>query len=130
MSDRRQSLIELTDRFVDAFNRMSLDDVVSTFAEDGVYEDTSGGRHVGHEAIRSAFEPLLTGAKGKIRFEGEDTFVEEESGKVLARWKLHLDNDGEVSTIRGLDVLVFEGDRLKHKMAYMKVATPHVEPKN
>ena len=130
MTDRRTQLIDLTNRFVDAFNRMSLDDVVAAFAEDGIYEDSTGGRHQGHAAIRSAFEPLLTGAKGKIRFEGEDTFVEEDSGKVLARWKLHLDKDGEVSTIRGLDVLVFEGDRLQQKMAYMKVDQPHVEPKN
>ena len=129
MTDRREVLIELTDRFVDAFNRMSLDDVVATFAEDGVYEDSTGGRHVGHEAIRQAFAPLLTGARGQISFEGEDTFVEVDSGKVLASWKLHMDNDGNVSTVRGLDVLVFEDDQLKYKGAYMKVDKPHIEPR-
>jgi hypothetical protein len=31
MTDRRQELLALTDQFVDAFNRMNLDDVVSFF---------------------------------------------------------------------------------------------------
>ena len=53
MTDRRQELLTLTDQFVDAFNRMNLDDVVSFFSEDAVYEDSSGGRHVGHKAIRT-----------------------------------------------------------------------------
>jgi ketosteroid isomerase-like protein len=128
MTDRRAELLALTDKFVDAFNRMSLDDVVSTFSEDGVYEDSTGGRHVGHEAIRTAFEPLVGGSKGKIRFDGEDVFVEVETGKVLASWKLNLENEGNVSVIRGLDVLIFEGEKLTNKMAYMKVDKPHIEP--
>jgi hypothetical protein len=31
MTDRRQELLALTDQFVDAFNRMNLDDVVAFF---------------------------------------------------------------------------------------------------
>ena len=58
MTDRRDELINLTHQFVDAFNRMSLDDVVAFFAEDGIYEESTGGTHVGHDAIRTAFEPL------------------------------------------------------------------------
>ena len=128
MSNRRDDLIHLTEEFVDAFNRMNLDDVVNFFATDGVYEDSTGGRHVGHEAIRTAFEPLVGGSRGKIRFDGEDIFVEAESGKVLASWRLYLDKDGSVSVIRGIDILEFTGDKLKRKGAYMKVDKPHLEP--
>ena len=128
MSDRRSELLDLTDRFVDAFNRMDLDDVVGSFAEDGVYEDSAGGRHVGHEAIRRAFTPLVGGSRGKIRFDGEDVFTEVESGKVLASWKLNIEKDGKNSVIRGLDILVFAGDKLVKKMAYMKADEPHFEP--
>lgn len=128
MSNRRDDLIHLTEKFVDAFNRMNLDDVVNFFATDGVYEDSTGGRHVGHEAIRTAFEPLVGGSRGKIRFDGEDIFVEAESGKVLASWRLNLDKDGSVSVIRGIDILEFTGDKLKRKGAYMKVDKPHLEP--
>ena len=127
MTNRRDELITLTNEFVDAFNRMDLDDVVAFFTEDGIYEDSTGGRHVGHAAIRSAFEPLVGGSRGKIRFDGEDVFVETDSGKVLASWRLNLNKDGEVSVIRGIDVLEFDEDKLKKKMAYMKVDKPHLE---
>ena len=127
MTDRRDQLIQLTNDFVDAFNRMNLDDVVSFFAEDGIYEDSTGGRHIGHDAIRTAFEPLVGGSRGSIRFDGEDVFVETNTGKVLASWRLNLDKDGEVSVIRGIDILEFEADKLKKKMAYMKADKPHLE---
>ena len=127
MTDRRDELISLTNEFVDAFNRMNLDDVVAFFAEDGIYEDSTGGRHIGHDAIRSAFEPLVGGSRGKIRFDGEDVFVETDTGKVLASWRLNLDKDGEISVIRGIDVLEFADDKLKKKMAYMKVDKPRLE---
>ena len=127
MTDRRDELIQLTNDFVDAFNRMNLDDVVSFFADDGIYEDSTGGRHIGHDAIRTAFEPLVGGSRGSIRFDGEDVFVETNTGKVLASWRLNLDKDGEVSVIRGIDILEFEADKLKKKMAYMKADKPHLE---
>ena len=127
MTDRRDELIQLTNDFVDAFNRMNLDDVVSFFADDGIYEDSTGGRHIGHDAIRIAFEPLVGGSRGSIRFDGEDVFVETDTGKVLASWRLNLDKDGEVSVIRGIDILEFEADKLKKKMAYMKADNPHLE---
>ncbi len=127
MTNRRDQLIQLTNAFVDAFNRMNLDDVVGFFAEDGVYEDSTGGRHIGHDAIRTAFTPLVGGSRGNIRFDGEDVFVEIDTGKVLASWRLNLDKDGEVSVIRGIDILEFEADKLKKKMAYMKVDKPHLE---
>ena len=56
MSDRRAELVAMTEKFVDAFNRMNLDDIVNTFAANGVYEDSNGGRHEGHDAIRAAVE--------------------------------------------------------------------------
>ena len=127
MTDRRDELIQFTNDFVDAFNRMNLDDVVSFFADDGIYEDSTGGRHIGHDAIRTAFEPLVGGSRGSIRFDGEDVFVETDTGKVLASWRLNLDKDGEVSVIRGIDILEFEADKLKKKMAYMKADKPHLE---
>ncbi len=127
MTDRRDQLIQLTNDFVDAFNRMNLEDVVSFFADDGIYEDSTGGRHIGHDAIRTAFEPLVGGSRGSIRFDGEDVFVETDTGKVLASWRLNLDKDGEVSVIRGIDILEFEADKLKKKMAYMKADKPHLE---
>ena len=127
MADRRAELAELTERFVDAFNRMDLDGIVSFFSEDAVYEDSRGGSHTGPAAIREAFTPLVGGAMGKISFEAEDLFMEEDSGKVMASWKLNMEVDGKPVVVRGLDCLHFQGTRLVKKLAYMKAATPAFE---
>jgi len=110
----------LTERFADAFNRQNLDDVVSFFAEDGVYEDTRDGRHQGKTAIREAFVNLVTGGRGRIRFDPEDLFVESETGKVMVSWTLHTHLDTDPQSHRGMDILYFEGDKLKNKLAYTK----------
>ena len=128
MSDRRAELEVATEQFVTAFNQMNIDNVVAAFAEDGVYEDSTGGRHQGHQAIRTAFTPLVGGAKGKIRFDGEDFFAEVDTGKVLISWHLTMESEENTSVIRGIDVLHFNDDNsLAKKMAYMKVDKPHLE---
>ena len=45
----------------------------------------------------------------------------------MASWRLSLDNNGDVSVIRGIDVLEFQGSKLAKKLAYMKVDKPHLE---
>ena len=127
MSDRRTELVQLTSRFVDAFNRQDLDGVMRFFSEDARYEDSRGGSHDGKAAIRAAFEPLLGGRMGRIRFDEEDHFVEAEAGKVMASWRLHMEVEGRPVRMRGLDLLHFEGDRLVRKLAYCKSASPTLE---
>ena len=127
MADRRAELLELTTKFVDAFNRQSLDDIVAFFSEDGVYEDSRGGSHQGPDAIREAFTPLVGGSMGNISFEDEDFFAEPESDKVMASWTLNLEIDGKPARMRGLDLLHFKGDKLVRKMAYCKAQAPAFE---
>lgn len=127
MGNRRAELTDLTERFVDAFNKMDIDGVVSFFSEDAVYEDSRGGSHSGPAAIREAFTPLVGGAMGTISFDAEDLFMEEDTGKVMASWKLNMEVEGKPVVVRGLDLLHFEGDRLVKKLAYMKAAKPQFE---
>ena len=127
MSDRRTELMQLTNRFVEAFNRQDLDAVMRFFSDDAVYEDSRGGSHTGRAAIRAAFEPLLNGGRGRIRFDDEDFFAEVEAGKVMASWRLHMEIDGRPVSMRGLDLLHFEGERLVRKLAYCKSASPTLD---
>lgn len=127
MANRRAELADLTERFVDAFNQMDLDAVMSFFSEDAVYEDSRGGSHTGLDAIRAAFIPLLGGTMGKISFDAEDLFMEEESGKVMASWKLNMEVDGKPAVVRGLDCLHFKGNQLVRKLAYTKAVSPAFE---
>ncbi|MGH7821657.1 MAG: YybH family protein, partial [Candidatus Binatia bacterium] len=48
-------------RFTEAFNREDLEEVMSYFAEDAVYEEFDGRRRSGKAAIREAFVPQFRG---------------------------------------------------------------------
>ena len=52
-------IAEVLRAFVDGFNTNSLDDVMSFFADDAVYEPGDGRTHRGRDAIREAFRPQL-----------------------------------------------------------------------
>jgi ketosteroid isomerase-like protein len=127
MADRRAELTDLTERFVDAFNQNDLDGIISFFADNGVFEDPEGVSHEGTAAVRAAFAPLVEGAMGKIQFDGEDLFMDVEAGKVMTSWRLSLEVEGKPASIRGLDLLRFEGDKLVRKQAYWKAALPQFE---
>ena len=120
----RQQLVELTTRFVDAFNRNDLDTVMSFFADDAVYDEFNGTRNEGKEAIRAAFEPQFTGAFGKMQFLDEDLFVDADTGKVMASWRCTLEAKGRPTFWRGFDILHFKGDKLVQKLTYAKAKVP------
>ena len=120
---RLAELNDLTDRFVDAFNRQNMEDVMAFFAETAQYRDAYGDTHTGVAEIRSAFEPVLTGKIGKILFEADDRFIDAEAGKVMDSWTLRMFRgegaDKEKSLI-GLDLLHFDGDKLVRKITYKR----------
>ena len=120
MAEKRKELIRLTEKFVTAFNKMDLNEVANSFAENSIYEDSKGNRFYGKLEIKKAFEPLLSGQMGQIYFEGDDIFVEEESGKVMTSWTLSIDLKGNKSKIKGLDLLKFVNGKVLEKIAYRK----------
>ena len=120
MAEKRKELIRLTEKFVTAFNKMDLNEVANSFAENSIYEDSKGNRFYGKLEIKKAFEPLLSGQMGQIHFEGDDIFVEEESGKVMISWTLSIDLKGNKSKIKGLDLLKFVNGKVLEKIAYRK----------
>ncbi len=113
-------LEDLVVRFTDAFNREDLDGVMSFFADDGVYDEFDGGRRVGKDAIRRAFEPQFRGDFGRMRFVTEDLFVDPASGKGLIRWLCTTERNGKLRGWRGLDVLHFADGKLVEKQTYAK----------
>ena len=125
MHPRALELKRLTDAFMATFNAHDLDATMAYFADDAVYEEMHGPVRAGKAAIRKAFESLFAKRFGAMRFDEEDTFVDAEAGKVLARWTLHLASlDGQPMTLRGLDLLHFDGDRLVRKLTYCKAREP------
>lgn len=124
MSERYRELYDLSIAFLEAFNRNDLDGVMSYFAEDAVYEALSGRVNHGREAIRKAFAPQFEGKFGAIAFIEEDTFIDAAAGKVMSSWDMTLEKDGVAQVMRGLDLLVFVGNKLVLKQTYVKTKSP------
>lgn len=120
-------LAALTRAFTDGFNRDDLDAVMAFFAEDAVYDEFDGRRHVGVAAIRAAFVPQFRGDFGRIRFHEEDLFVDPAAGRALISWTCTLERDGTTRAWRGLDVLHVRDGRIVVKETYAKAERPKTE---
>ena len=130
----RAALEKLVIDFTEAFNREDIDEVMSYFAEDAIYDEFHGGRHHGQAAIREAFVPQFRGDFGCMRFHTEDMFVAagpgRGTGKALIRWLLTAEEMTRAGGWRGLDILHFEDGRLTEKHTYAKTRAPRVDKKS
>jgi hypothetical protein len=79
-------IAEILRKFVDGFNTNSLDEVMTFFADDAVYEPGDGRTHRGRAAIRAAFAPQFANAFGTMRFVVNDQVVDERARKASIRW--------------------------------------------
>ena len=124
MSERHRELYAITLRFLDAFNRNDLDDVMSFFTDEAVYEELHGKINDGKSAIREAFVPQFEGKFGKMEFVEDDTFIDADAGKIMSGWDLHMEKDGAPVVLKGLDLLQFEGDKIVRKQTFVKQKNP------
>ena len=129
MATDRAALEKLVIDFTDAFNREDIDEVMSYFADDAIYDEFNAVRHEGKAAIRKAFEPQFRGDFGRMRFHTEDMFLDVDTGKASIRWLLTIETSDRAGGWRGLDLLHFEDGQLKEKHTYAKAKTPVVEKK-
>ena len=120
----REELVEVTRRFLDAFNREDLDAVMGFFADDAIYDEFNGRRNLGKAAIRAAFTPQFTGAFAAMHFLDEDLFADAATGKVMASWRCTLSVKGQPTSWRGLDLLHFADGKLVQKLTYAKAKSP------
>ena len=128
-STERAALEALVVNFTEAFNRENIDEVMSYFAEDAIYDEFHGTRHTGAGAIREAFIPQFRGDYGKMRFHTEDMFIDVAAGKAMIRWLLTLETDERAGGWQGLDLLHFKNDKLLEKHTYAKAKVPLIEIK-
>lgn len=127
--DARAALEKLVIDFTEAFNREDMDEVMSYFADDAIYDEFHDIRHVGTDAIRAAFVPQFAGKYGRMRFHTEDLFLDVESGKALIRWVLTMEEEARQGAYRGLDILHFENGKLVEKHTYCKAKIPLIHKK-
>ncbi len=120
----REETIALLSRWNDAWNDHDLDRVMELLDDEVVFENWTGGRVAGKEALRKAWAAWFAN-HGGFRFTTEDLFVDEKAGKVLFRWTLDWPSgergrEGQPERRRGVDVMHFRGGRITEKYTYSK----------
>ena len=125
----RADLEKLVIDFTEAFNHEDIDEVMSYFADDAIYDEFNDIRHDGGDAIRAAFVPQFAGEYGRMRFHTEDLFLDVDAGKAVIRWVLTLEQDNRQGAYRGLDILHFEDGKLTEKHTYCKAKVPFIRKK-
>jgi ketosteroid isomerase-like protein len=110
------SALDAVDRFNTAFDAKDLDAIMAAMTPDCVFEDTGppdGGRHVGADAVRSAWKALFTSSP-------EGSFTTEEvlsaGNRVVVRWRYDFGN----GHVRGVDIFVVRDGLVAEKLAYVK----------
>ena len=107
-----------------AWDNHDLEGVTTLFHEDVVFENWTGGKVRGKEALRKAWEPWFSN-HGNFRFVEEETFIDEKEQKVLYRWLLEWPSfesgsKGKPEKRRGVDVIHFENGKIIKKITYSK----------
>jgi ketosteroid isomerase-like protein len=108
--------IDVVERFGTAWAAHDLDAALALVTDDCVFDATGpapdGARHVGRDAIRSAWQAIFD--DHAARFEAEDTFSADD--RVVQRWRYSW-NGGH---IRGVDVFMVRDNLVAEKLSYVK----------
>jgi ketosteroid isomerase-like protein len=104
------------EKFTAAFDAKDVDAIMAAMTPDCVFEDTAppdGRRHVGTEAVRTAWTKLFAGSP-------EGVFTTEEvidaGERVVTRWRYDFDG----GHVRGVDVFRLRDGLVAEKLSYVK----------
>jgi ketosteroid isomerase-like protein len=94
------------------------------FHDEIVFDNWTGGKAEGKEALRKAWAPWFAN-HGGFRFTEEETFIDDKEQKVLYRWRLEWPSsekgyEGKREKRRGVDVLHFRDGKIVKKLTYSK----------
>ena len=120
----KDEIKEALDKWNEAWDAHDLEGVMALFHDEVLFENWTGGRAEGKEAVRKAWAPWFEN-HGGFRFTPEDTFIDEDEQKVLYRWQLDWPSfekgfDGKPETRRGVDVIHFQDGKIIQKLTYSK----------
>lgn len=124
MTLSRQEIIDALKEWNLAWDNHDLDGVMKLFHHEILFENWTGGKAKGKEALRKAWAPWFAN-HGGFRFTGEDTFIDEKEQKALYQWTLEWPSfekgyEGRPERRRGVDVLHFQDGKIIEKLTYSK----------
>ena len=116
----------LLDAITDAYNRNDIDDVMSFFAEDAVFDhaagtEINGTRFEGLETIRSIFEGLFNNVD-RVNWTPIDTRISGDKAYCEFHRVAQL-KSGETQDFLSIDVLTFREGLIVHKDTFYKNRT-------
>jgi steroid delta-isomerase-like uncharacterized protein len=116
-------LLELLDRFADAWNRHDLDALMSMMTDDGVFEASAGPRvdgqrSEGKQAVRAAFAAVFE-AFPDAHWGNPRHFVAGNRG--VSEWTFTgTHKDGTRAEVNGCDLFTFRDGKIAVKNSYRK----------
>ncbi len=103
-----------------------LNSVMALFHKDIFFENWTGAKVQGHDALRKAWKPWFEN-HGGFRLTHEDLFIDETEQKVLYQWRLDWPSiekglEGKPEKRRGVDVIHFKDGKIIQKLTYSKTS--------
>ena len=107
-----------------AWSGYDLEGVMEIFHEEILFDNWTGGKVKGKQALRKAWADWFAN-HGGFRFTEEETFIDESQQKALYRWQLDWPSsekgyEGEQETRHGVDVIHFKDGKIISKLTYSK----------
>ena len=126
-SNRRSDadLLELLDRFADAWNRHDLEALMSMMTDDCVFEasagpDVNGQRSEGQRAVRAAYAAVFE-AFPDAHWANPRHFITGNRG--VSEWTFTGTKDGKCVEVTGCDLFTFRDGKIAIKNSYRKNRT-------
>lgn len=119
----RQQIQRALDDWNLAWARYDLDGVMALMHDDVLFDNWTGGKARGREALRKAWRPWFD--QGGFRFIEQELFIDEEQQKVLFRWDLEWPCpekgfEGKTERRSGVDVIHLQDGKIIQKLTFSK----------
>ncbi|MDM8518165.1 nuclear transport factor 2 family protein [Desulfobacterales bacterium HSG16] len=120
----KQEIMDALKKWNLAWDNYDFEEIMELFHDEVLFENWTGGRAVGKEALKDAWSPWFAN-HGGFKFTDEETFVDEKEQKAAYRWLLEWPSfeegcEGKTERRRGVDVLHFKEGKIIQKLTYSK----------
>jgi steroid delta-isomerase-like uncharacterized protein len=113
-----ERILRLIEHFNEAFNQHDVEAVIKLMADDIVFENTSGGRFEGQEAVRAVLTRAFA-LMSKGWFDTEDMFAAADRCVVLWTYTFNRE-EPERGHVRGVDIFRVRDGLVAEKFSYVK----------
>jgi uncharacterized protein (TIGR02246 family) len=115
----RQRALDLSERFLSAWNKQDVEAVLDCYTEDGVYLDpNTRGPVAGHDAMRRYLTRLFEQWKMHWSLREFFLFDNGDGGAFLWHARLTPASGGPTREVDGMDLVLLEGDRMCRNEVY------------